>query len=582
MELTPDQIAFVRHPGEVFLEACPGAGKTWAILARTVAVSQALPPRHGVALLSFTNKAVDELVARVPSECQQDLVFPGFIGTVDSFVRSFLFAPYHNSHPGRVPQVVDSWDAVDDVAVRLSAPDNFGQGASLEAFNSLSGRVSIAQVAPTMRNHVEAHREQYEAAARRLRTRLHRSNRYSASDVRAIALSRLETEDGPSALGEALAARFKHVIVDEAQDCNRQDLLLFAWLRRHGVLVTMVGDLDQSIFDFRDSSPSEIRAFAATYAAGDRQRLTGNFRSAPAICSLAASLRSIKVPDRAVGVYSTSDTPVFLYIYQLRPSIAVGRRFLAHAESLGIDRRNAIVLAHKESVARQVAGGLAAASGNSRLERFALAVAAIHGASSASEKTRAISAVEHLVLQFQGRIESGESVRSATSRLGLNARLLRRQAFDWVFRMQATCDTEEASLESWLRSAQAGLEGLRVESPEQTSARRWLTRPNHDKWSRVLITSAREQSLAHSTVHSAKGGEYDAVCVVIPPDDQSERTTRLCRAWRDDLDDEARRVLYVAATRARRVVVVAVPHSFRAACETALRTFNVPYALLDP
>ncbi|MBK7623000.1 MAG: UvrD-helicase domain-containing protein [Kineosporiaceae bacterium] len=53
------QRALVETPGSLFVEACPGAGKTRAIVGRFLRRVHE-EPRKGVALLSFTNAAVDE------------------------------------------------------------------------------------------------------------------------------------------------------------------------------------------------------------------------------------------------------------------------------------------------------------------------------------------------------------------------------------------------------------------------------------------------------------------------------------------------------------------------------------------
>jgi len=65
-------------------------------------------------------------------------------------------------------------------------------------------------------------------------------------------------------------------------------------------------------------------------------------------------------------------------------------------------------------------------------------------------------------------------------------------------------------------------------------------------------------------VHDAKGKEYDAVCVVIPPDRAPlHRTETLIADWQARADNEAKRVVYVGITRAKKLAVMALPAPFR-------------------
>ena len=58
MNLTQEQRAVAGHPRGAFVEACPGAGKTRAIVARVARIAPTLGPSRGVAVLSAARTAV--------------------------------------------------------------------------------------------------------------------------------------------------------------------------------------------------------------------------------------------------------------------------------------------------------------------------------------------------------------------------------------------------------------------------------------------------------------------------------------------------------------------------------------------
>lgn len=79
---------------------------------------------------------------------------------------------------------------------------------------------------------------------------------------------------------------FDHVIVDEAQDNNQLQYDLLPLLGRH---LTLIGDLDQSIYGFRGAAPHLIQQFSSDYAP-TVHFLENNYRCAPEICHLAQGI----------------------------------------------------------------------------------------------------------------------------------------------------------------------------------------------------------------------------------------------------------------------------------------------------
>jgi len=82
---------------------------------------------------------------------------------------------------------------------------------------------------------------------------------------------------------EQVRRRFRHLLVDEAQDTNFGQFALLKFIAAEGFSnLTVVGDARQSIFGFRDASPESLQDFQATVCT-----LGENFRSYQAVLDLA-------------------------------------------------------------------------------------------------------------------------------------------------------------------------------------------------------------------------------------------------------------------------------------------------------
>ena len=84
-----------------------------------------------------------------------------------------------------------------------------------------------------------------------------------------------------------LAERIKHVIVDEYQDVNPIQEAIVWSLHELGAKVCVVGDDDQTIYQWRGSDVQNILTFESRYPNVTQRRLEENFRSSEGIVDTA-------------------------------------------------------------------------------------------------------------------------------------------------------------------------------------------------------------------------------------------------------------------------------------------------------
>lgn len=97
--------------------------------------------------------------------------------------------------------------------------------------------------------------------------------------------------------GERVRERFDFVLVDEYQDTNAIQAQIVALLRPDGTGVTVVGDDAQAIYSFRSATVENILSFPSQFSAAEVMTLTRNYRSTTPI--LTATNRIIaETPER--------------------------------------------------------------------------------------------------------------------------------------------------------------------------------------------------------------------------------------------------------------------------------------------
>jgi DNA helicase-2/ATP-dependent DNA helicase PcrA len=100
--LTDAQLRLATTTTSVFVSAGPGAGKTHALIARLLDPPQP-EARRGVAMLSFTHAVVDEATRRAAAR-PAILRTPNFVGTIDSFINTFIVGPEFATLHHRAPR----------------------------------------------------------------------------------------------------------------------------------------------------------------------------------------------------------------------------------------------------------------------------------------------------------------------------------------------------------------------------------------------------------------------------------------------------------------------------------------------
>lgn len=547
---TDEQARIIGHNGPAFVSACPGSGKTRVLVERARGLIGKRWSGRGIAFLSFTIAAVTELEGRLQSEGLLSAPsFPHFIGTFDSFLWQFFIAPFgvpgSTARPRLIPDK-DQW---------LVRPFAGAQALPLECFDRSTGNAIPAALARQGFKGRSA--TAHETAARNTRLRFSERAELDFTDARELALTRLQDAGRSPALSRALSARFLEVIVDEAQDCNPADLQIIGWFRSSNVPVKVICDPYQSIYGFRGGITDELIAFGKTFKSDEVLPMSGNFRSSSHITKAIVALRPATARanvDVALGPDKDESSPVYVLSYPGNSVPAtVGAHFHELTEAMQLDPIDCPVVAATRLSGANALGHPTEGGIEDMTYRLAIAISDYHLAFELGGRKEALEAIHKIMLELEGHT-SDKTYHQHVSDAGLEPNAWRPKALNIATALRYD-PTLFATTDLWHDRARELLAPL-LPAIGQTINQRLRRNTEIGK---ALVCAPLSGHCA-KTIHAVKGKEFPAVCVVMSTSKAKGIIDYLTTGNPAASSEEARKI-YVGASRARRLLAIAIPKS---------------------
>ncbi len=409
-------------------------------------------------------------------------------------------------------------------------------------------------------------------------------------------------EEAPP-IAEAIRSLFDHVLVDEYQDTNPLQSRILRALCTSG-RITVVGDDAQSIYAFRGATNRNILDFPRDFPGTSIITLQQNYRSTPAILATTNTLIS-RSPERYSKELFTTRTdgerPWLVTVRDERAQTAFVMDRVLELHEAGTPLRSMAVLFRAgylsadfeiELTSRHIpyqkwgglkfleaahirdalafvrivenqrdevswyralrlipgVGDVTARNVLDLLAEHEWAPMAISAVKSSARSRTGLTALGAL-LDGIGRVESSGGPHNPAETIRLVRQLydpILKTTFDDSPPRLADLDQLEIIAAGYADRA-AFLAALALEPPSSTQ-------------DLAVGTTGEDDALILSTVHSAKGREWDAVFVI----HASDGVFPIARAAGDEAQvEEERRLLYVAMTRARHELCVTYPlHSY--------------------
>ncbi|MGV3615269.1 MAG: UvrD-helicase domain-containing protein [Fimbriimonas sp.] len=302
-----EQRQYLASLDTVDIQAAPGCGKTTLTSAKLCLLAGAWESStSGVCVLSHTNVAKNEILAIVGSHSdgRQLAGYPHFIGTIQSFVNTFLALPALKAQGAEIKAIDDA--IYSRMAYRrlqqhrfatlrtyASSRHNIEPAILTATFRFIDGQLKVAGIAD-LSDTSKSGRQFTD-----LKLELAADGYYRYADMYAIASEYLHAN--PLIL-DALRERFPLVIVDEAQDTDGvQNSLLCSLFLCPQVTFQRIGDVNQAIF--QNGIPSAESPFPSEGALDFPQTMRFGTRIAEAASALTVTrpLQIVGNPDRGEG-----------------------------------------------------------------------------------------------------------------------------------------------------------------------------------------------------------------------------------------------------------------------------------------
>jgi len=340
-DLNEERSTYLSARGKVILNACPGSGKTTTIAKKIIELQELneIGLYSGIACLSFTNSAKDELNEAYKKLSGKVLHFPSHISTIDSFINKFITLPFYNllNRDFSRPKILDHTNILDDMwkTRYLDKNDKWQDGLKRPLNNpeyKAKNNRSIYHLYPPSEIRIEPNNtfsingnqplaDKVDKAVFNNYCKFIKENQFikgliSTSDSAYIALYLLRKNPK---ICEWLSLRFPYIIIDEAQDNSLMQHAIFEELTKHGLKnIELIGDPYQSLYEWRDATPAEFLKKYNDDSEWQSFDLTDNRRSPQSIIDIFSLLRksddskinSLNCPekDNSIIVYKYTET----------------------------------------------------------------------------------------------------------------------------------------------------------------------------------------------------------------------------------------------------------------------------------
>jgi len=592
-EVTAQRQAYLEARGYTILSACPGSGKTTSIVHKLLDISDYCTKQYGrhtgFACLSFTNKACGELLDKYMEMHGKHLAYPNIVSTIDSFIMQNIILPfwYLCDLCKSKPVVVNEDEVLAEVYknyVPINGKLNVYPVMALRPYCQLTHVYPPEKVIRTFKGFSFGHSsditndelKKYCQVAFCYRLEKGVVNSQDALWIAVDIISRYPH------VAKILVKRFPYIIVDEAQDNSYLQFVFFEKLKRAGLQnLEYVGDICQSIYGFRNAYPKALQSLMSC-PEWKNIHFTECRRSNQRIINLYSKLIPNPIPSIVSKGVEDLNIDIVIYKYDFENKTDVIRDFLDVCKNNDLSTH--CILARGTSLCKRLAGvsDLKFKYWKSFIP-YSLIDAKIYFEKGELEK--AFNKIKIVLCELFYTPDKFSERKIFLADMESN--------LEWnikIIRFIKEIPSLSLTFREWTQITQKMLQDYwnLTQLPDfqvHIRLRGYKMKEMSDRPVEAFYGSSEKNSKFRNlvnTIHSAKGTTVDAVLLFLSKDSQGQNIS---------LDDfllktqegmtEAQRLLYVACSRAKHFLALAVPATIPESKIKAIMQ-NVDYVLKQP
>lgn len=367
--LNDDQLKYITSSIEenIFLKACPGSGKTEVLGIKSAYEINLWEKKHrGIAILTFTNSAEDEIRNRVEMYLDEKLKYPNYIGTFTSWIHGYIANPFLSkvtNYKGdkdfdKSIKLIESIDNPDFIKIFSSKYSylelgninpceyyfDFKEGKYIYCGNRSNNGQDILE------SLLESDKWRWDDL-NKIKRQFWEKGFYLYEDIECLVYKLLyENEE----ITKMIASRFPIILIDECQDLSYTQLEIIKLINKYGSKIHLIGDLDQAIYRFRNIDPNDTLEFIDSLEFREME-LTQNYRSCQRIVDISDLI--INRNSNIVGCVSQKVTePLVAILYKKDKEIEVSKEFTKLIKENNLSMKNSKIIVRNNTLKNKLLG----------------------------------------------------------------------------------------------------------------------------------------------------------------------------------------------------------------------------------
>jgi superfamily I DNA/RNA helicase len=564
IKLTEKQKDIENQDGIFVVKACAGSGKTIAVAARFANLYKSWKyTNRGIAVLSFTNVAWKEiekfLFTEFRIEEKASNIYPHFLGSIDSFINRYLFLPFGHiimnceDRPEFTGPPYNDWDPVND----KNAPYYFGERECNSSckINNFSYNVNHELQDFSTRPHFPncgcSHQN-----CKRVKEQLYRNGYATQLDANYFAMRILEKYN---AITKALVYRFPVLMLDEAQDTSEVQMKIIDLLIEKGLKEVMfIGDSDQAIYEWRTAKPQLFVEKSERY---HTIPLNESLRSSQKICDFIQNLSSLDYKIRAINdeVKDFDFVPeIWGYNEDCYDEIIENFIGLCREREIELNNENIAILARSEDLLKKISGITSNVPQSPWKDIFTKEIAKSKYLYINGNYYKGFNSLEKAVFK---KIKDSPIVNENDKKTFIDRYGFKKWRKD-IGNIMCKIPETNCKLGDWVEITKASLKDIEILNPLEIKIKGGIYKKiynnlSFDELFKTESKQVKKEEYILGTIHSVKGETFEAVLLIL-----KERTTggKYIKLLSEDINNcEELRNVYVAITRPKKILVIAVP-----------------------